>query len=141
MINTINYVAEIFFTKNKVSGEESFSIISRHKMILSVTFYERNNIIFYEKNLKYTINITFNNVFCNIVESVIIIAFEEFLKNYCIFINHMTYLSGKIFSKTPVFPILIVKFSAAKIIKRIFFNEKFIFIQLYTMIFFTYIEN
>ena len=34
-------------------------------MILSVMSYERNSIILYEKNFKYTKNITFDHVFCN----------------------------------------------------------------------------
>ena len=35
------------------------------EIILSVVFCERNNIIFYEKNLKRMENNTINNFFCN----------------------------------------------------------------------------
>ena len=48
----------------QVSGKRIFSMILRVKMI-SVLFYERKNTIFYEKNLKFTRNNTFINVFCN----------------------------------------------------------------------------
>ena len=37
----------------------------RIEMILSIVFHERKNIIFYEKNLIFMKNDTFNNVFCN----------------------------------------------------------------------------
>ena len=40
-------------------------MVLRFEMILSVVFYKRENIIFYEKHLKLTKNNTFNNVFCN----------------------------------------------------------------------------
>ena len=36
--------------KNQITGQKSFSMISRIEMILSVMSYERKNIIFYEKN-------------------------------------------------------------------------------------------
>ena len=40
-------------------------MILRLEMILSVMFYERKKIIFYEKYLKLKKNNTFNNAFCN----------------------------------------------------------------------------
>ena len=54
-------------TKNQVSRKKSFSAISKHEIILSVVFYERKNIIFYERNLKFTKNNTFNNIICDTI--------------------------------------------------------------------------
>ena len=39
-------------------------MVLRHKIILSVVFYERKNIILNEKNFKLAKNNTFDNVFC-----------------------------------------------------------------------------
>ena len=96
------------------SGKESFSMILRLVMILSVVSYE--NIIFYEQNLKHTINITFNNVFCNRI-----FFHHRFLPMFWIrFSQIMAYFSGKIFSISLLSTTLKVKFPVAEILKIIF---------------------
>ena len=93
-------------TKNQISGKKSFSMILRLEMILSVVFYERINIIFYEKNLKLTKNNTFNNVFCNTIlpyyRFLIIFFNSSFFKSWII--KWVTW-SKKYFS----FPIIFVQ--------------------------------
>ena len=56
---------------------KSFSIILKVEMLLSVVFYERKNIIFYEKNFKLMKNNTFNDVFCN-TASLAIVSYQYF---------------------------------------------------------------
>ena len=52
-----------FRGKNQVSGNNKFSVILRFEMILSVMSYERKNIIFYGRNLKFTKKNTFDHFF------------------------------------------------------------------------------
>ena len=53
---------KLLVRKYLISGKKRFFIL-RLKTILSVVFYERKNIIFYEQNSKLTTNNTFNSVF------------------------------------------------------------------------------
>ena len=68
-------------------------MILRHEIILSVTSYERKNIIFYVKISKLTKNNNFNNVF--ILEFVLTIASHEFFKNNQTFINNDLFFRRK----------------------------------------------
>ena len=85
--------------------------------VISCVFYERKN-IFYGKSSEFTKNNTFNNLFSDRIFPYycflpILQKLFDFHKSYLIF-------PGKIFSTTQVFRILNVKFSVAKIVKRIF---------------------
>ena len=53
-------------------------MIFRNEIILSIVCDKRNNIIFYEKNVKLTKNITFDNVF--VIEFSLQSPLTKFLK-------------------------------------------------------------
>ena len=99
-------------------------MLSGIEILLLKGQFEREKIIFHEKNLKHSKIILFINFI--FASTLFLIAFHQILKNYAIPINHESLYQGKDSLQPNRFQFLEINSLMAETIKRKFSKTKFL---------------